>query len=272
VAAARARAAGGSLWLRNDDLDAARCREEFAAAMIEDLRWLGLAWREPVVTQSGRIALYREALGRLRAAGAIYPCNRSRRDVAEAAGAPHEGLAGMAEVAGGAGGAGVAGGVGDEPVFPKAWRPAADAVAPELPVAGVAIETNWRFRVPDGEELFFNDSALGPMRAVAGRDFGDFIVWRRDNVPGYQLACAVDDAALGITEVVRGADLVMSTFRQLLVLRALGAAAPGYFHCPLMNDEQGRRLAKRHDALALRTLRARGMTPAEIVRGFAGVV
>jgi glutamyl-tRNA synthetase len=99
---------------------------------------------------------------------------------------------------------------------------------------------------------------------VAGVDFGDFLVWRRDNVPSYQLACAVDDAAMAITEVVRGADLLKSTARQLLLLRALGFASPNYYHCTLVADHNGQRLAKRHDALALRTLRARGLTPMNI--------
>ena len=119
--------------------------------------------------------------------------------------------------------------------------------------------------MPDGEELAFDDGRLGPQRAVAGRDFGDFPVWRKDDCPSYQLACAVDDAAMGITEVVRGEDLVRSTFRQLLIYRALGLAPPAFFHCPLMADESGRRLAKRHDSLSLRALRARGEAPASIL-------
>jgi glutamyl/glutaminyl-tRNA synthetase len=99
---------------------------------------------------------------------------------------------------------------------------------------------------------------------VAGVDFGDFLVWRRDNVPSYQLACAVDDAAMAITEVVRGADLLKSTARQLLLLKALGFNAPSYYHCTLVADHHGQRLAKRYDALALRALRARGLTPMNI--------
>lgn len=253
IATERARAAGGALFLRNDDLDRARCRAEFVAAMIEDMRWLGLQWREPMISQSERIALYREALARLHEAGLIYPCSRSRRDVAEAAGAPHEG--GDQQ--------------NDEPVFPREWRPEAGAPLPPLPCADKPVTTNWRFRVPDDERVEFSDKALGAQCAVAGRDFGDFLVWRRDNMPSYQLACAVDDAALGVTEVVRGADLVKSTFRQILLLRALGASAPHYFHCPLMADASGQRLAKRHDALALRTLRAQGLTAETILGRFS---
>jgi glutamyl/glutaminyl-tRNA synthetase len=163
--------------------------------------------------------------------------------VIEAAGAPHEG------------------GPDDEPVYPPSFRP--DPGAP-LPPLGDAISVNWRLRVPDGEPLRFDDGRLGPQHAVAGRDFGDFPVWRRDDCPSYQLACAVDDAGMGITEVVRGEDLVRSTFRQLLVYRALGLAAPRFHHCPLMTDEAGIRLAKRHDALSLRALRERGETPGSI--------
>jgi glutamyl-tRNA synthetase len=247
IASERARQAGGKLFLRNDDLDAIRFRLDFVDAMLEDLRWLGLRWEEPVVAQSQHRALYRAALEKLHAAGLIFPCTRSRRDVVEAAGAPHEG------------------GEADEPVYPPAFRPPADAPLPPL---GETISVNWRFRVPDGERLTFDDRCLGPQSAVAGRDFGDFLVWRKDDVPSYQLACVVDDADLGITEVVRGADLVRSTFRQILLYRALGQPVPDLYHCPLMLDEKGVRLAKRHDALSLRALRERGVTPAEIIRGF----
>ena len=248
VAAERARAAGGTLLLRNDDLDAIRFRLDFVAAMLEDLHWLGFAWEEPVIAQSARLPRYRAALERLHAAQMIYPCTRSRRDVLDALGAPHEG------------------GADDEPVYPPQFRPPAGAPLPPL---GEKISVNWRFRVPDGEEIAFTDGRFGPQRAVAGRDFGDFLVWRKDDLPSYQLACAVDDAGMAITEVVRGADLIKSTFRQLLLIRALEHTAPAYCHCPLMLDDRGERLAKRHDALALRTLRAQGITPESILRTFS---
>lgn len=248
IAAERARAAGGELLLRNDDLDALRFRLDFVAAMIEDLRWLGFTWREPVITQSSRMPRYRAALKQLHAAGLIFPCTRTRRDVLEAIGAPHEG------------------GADDEPVYPPQFRPPADVPLPPL---GEKTTVNWRFRVPDGEEIAFIDGRFGPQGAVAGRDFGDFLIWRKDDVPSYQLSCAVDDAELRITEVVRGADLIKSTFRQLLLIRALGHAAPAYYHAPLMLDDRGERLAKRHDSLSLRTLRAQGVTPAEIIAKFA---
>lgn len=243
AAAERARLAGGQLFFRNDDLDAVRFRLDFVAAMLEDLRWLGLTWEEPIINQSQRLPLYRAALARLHAAGLIFPCTHSRRDVIEAAGAPHEG------------------GENDEPIYPPQFRPPDGAPLPPL---GDRVTVNWRFRVPDGETLAFHDSHHGPQQAVVGRDFGDFLVWRKDDVPSYQLATVVDDIAMGITEAVRGADLIKSTFRQLLLFRALGAPAPAFHHCPLMLDDQGVRLAKRHDALSLRALRAQGATPESI--------
>jgi len=255
-AAERARAASGALVLRNDDLDAIRFRLNFVDAMLEDLRWLGLRWSEgPDIggpyapyNQSQRRTHYRHALEQLHAAGLIFPCTRSRRDVLDAIGAPHEGDA------------------DDEPIYPKEFRPPADNPLPPLEEK---ITVNWRFRVPDGESIVFDDARYGPQRSVAGRDFGDFLVWRKDDVPSYQLACAVDDAEMKITEVVRGADLIKSTFRQILLLRSLDYVAPQYFHCPLMTDGKGERLAKRHDALSLRFLREQGASPDQIISDFA---
>jgi len=255
IAAERTRAAGGVLVLRNDDLDAVRFRLDFVTAMLEDLRWLGLQWSEgPDIggkcapyNQSERGAYYRTALQQLHAAGLIFPCTRSRRDVLDAIGAPHEGAA------------------DDEPVYPKEFRPLGTA---PLPPPENPITTNWRFRVPDDQTISFSDTRCGVQRAVSGRDFGDFLVWRKDNVPSYQLACAVDDALMGITEVVRGADLIKSTFRQILILRALRHEEPQYHHCTLMTDEHGVRLAKRHDALSLRALREHGTSPASLIASF----
>src|SRR5260370_12501014 len=124
---------------------------------------------------------------------------------------------------------------------------------------------NWRFRVPEGEEIEFADLNLRRQRYVVGGGFGDFLVWRRDDVPAYQLAVVVDDAAMRITEVVRGADLLKSTARQLLLMRALGYATPDYFHCELVRDAAGVRLAKRHDALSIRYLRESRMTAVKIL-------
>jgi len=248
IAAQRARAAGGTLRLRNDDLDRARCRPEFVAAMVEDLRWLGLAWDGPMISQSERLPLYRAALQRLHDAGAIFPCTRSRRDVLAAAGAPHEGA-----------------GEDDEPLYPRAFRPAEGEALPPL---GDPVTVNWRFRVPDDEDVSFVDENLGRQTARTGQDFGDFLVWRKDDVPSYQLATVVDDALLGVTEVVRGADLVRSTFRQLLLFRALGWTPPTFFHAELVTDDRGVRLAKRHDALSLRALRESGRSPESVIASF----
>ena len=129
---------------------------------------------------------------------------------------------------------------------------------------------SWRFKVPDGETISFDDGYFGRQEFVAGRDFADFLLWRRDDIPAYQLAVVVDDAAMQITEVVRGADLLKSTARQLLLIRALGYPVPAYFHCPLLRDEKNVRLAKRHDALSLRKLREQGVKAEELRKRFSG--
>jgi glutamyl-tRNA synthetase len=253
----RARQQNGTLILRNDDLDGPRCKPEFVAAMYEDLRWFGFSWSEgPDVggphapyNQSERTPFYREALEQLRAAGVLYPCTCSRKDLAAAARAPH------AED-------------DDEPIYPGTCRPSgdtgqvtSDTKSPGNIPSPATRHPSLRFRVPDGEIISFTDENLGPQTFIAGKDFGDFVVWRPDDVPAYQLACVVDDAAMKITEVVRGADLLKSTARQLLLYRALNLAPPNFFHCSLLTDESGQRLAKRHAALSLRTLRAQNATP-----------
>ncbi len=246
---------GGTLLLRNEDLDRQRCKPEFVAAMFEDLRWFGFAWAEgPDIgglhapyTQSERMAHYRVAFEQLRAAGFLYPCTCSRQDVLRALQAPHQG--------------------DDEPVYPGTCRNSSElkgrtCLNSELKTPNSESSPSWRFRVPDGRAVQFRDGQLGPQSFEAGVDFGDFVVWRNDDLPAYQLAVVVDDAAMGITEVVRGSDLLASTARQLLLYEALGLAAPDFSHCPLMTDEHGVRLAKRHDALSLRMLRERGASPA----------
>jgi len=238
----RAREAGGTLLVRNEDLDSQRSKAEFVEAMVEDLAWLGIEWQAPMVSQSERLTVYREAFERLVAAGCVYPCSCSRKDLARMMHAPHEDA-------------------DDEPVYDGSCRPAGDA-----PMRGLVDRMNYRFRVPDGEAIRFADGNLGEREFTAGVDFGDFLVWRKDGLPSYQLACAVDDAAMRITEVVRGADLLKSTARQILLQRALGLPAVAYFHTRLLVDEQGVRLAKRHDALALRTSREQGLAPADVLR------
>ena len=274
VAFQRAGQNRGQLILRNEDLDSQRCRPEFVAAMLEDLRWLGLAWDEGPdcggrfgpYSQSERRGYYLAAWERLRDLGMIYPCTCSRKDVAQAASAPND--------------------FDDEPVYPGRCRPESKerSFAPpgrvedpaphkhgEAAVSTRAEPTgvNWRFRVPDGEDVCFDDLHLGPQRITAGRDFGDFIVWRRDGVPAYQLAVVVDDAAMRVTEVVRGADLLKSTARQILLFRALEFPRPAYYHCDLIRDEAGVRLAKRHHSLSIRKLRASGRSAEEVRAGVA---
>jgi glutamyl-tRNA synthetase len=254
VASERARSAGGLLWLRDEDLDPQRSRPEFATAMREDLRWLGITW-DGEMRQSERREAYRAAIRELLRTGRVYPCTCSRRDLAQATQAPHEDS-------------------DDEPVYTGRCRPTGASAAA---TAEFQPGTNYRFRVPDGEAVRFTDGHAGAQSFVAGcmaeADFGDFLVWRRDawrreGLPSYQLACAVDDAAMGITEVVRGRDLLKSTARQILLQRALGLATPVYFHCDLVRDATGTRLAKRHDALSLRALREAGWSPERVRQAF----
>lgn len=242
----RARAAGGALLLRIEDLDMARCREEFVAALEEDLRWAGLGWEGPVLRQSERLPVFVAAWRRLRAEGAIYPCQCSRKDVLNAIRAPHE--------------------EGGEAIYPGTCRGRTCDSENEAD----ALSMNWRFRVPDGESIRFFDGRLGEQAYRAGQDFGDFLVWRKDGFPSYELAVVVDDLATGITEVVRGEDLLMSTARQLLLYQALGAAAPDFYHCPLVRDAAGRRLAKRDKAMGLRELRERGLSVQDALREALG--
>jgi glutamyl-tRNA synthetase len=233
----RARTAGGHLILRIEDLDESRCKPEYVDAVFEDLRWLGIDWDGEVVFQSRRKSAYRTAWRRLLERGWIYPCPRSRKDLGTLA--PHA----------------------EEPVFPSAWRspvPRPDCYAgPE--------GTNWRFQVPDGVNVVFEDALKGRIQKTAGLDFGDFLVWNREGVPSYELAVVVDDHAMGITEVVRGEDLLTSTARQILLAQALGFNSPRWCHTPLVCDAHGRRLAKRSGSLSIRTLRSRGASPADVL-------
>ena len=204
------------------------------------MRWLGLSWQEGPYLQSERHPLYAQAWRQLAAAGAIYPCTCTRRDVELALGAPHEG--------------------DHEAVYPGTCRPAhPHPISLETPSAA-----NWRFRVPEGETVRFEDRAAGVQAFHSGSDFGDFVVWRKDHAPAYQLAVVVDDAAMRITEVVRGEDLLLATAQQLLLYRALGLPPPAFYHCPLVKDANGQRLAKRTGAHSLRSLRMAGVDPATL--------
>jgi glutamyl-queuosine tRNA(Asp) synthetase len=240
----RAQSAEGTLLLRIEDLDPHRSKPNFTEAILEDLTWLGISWQPPVLYQSQRRPLYREALDRLLITGQIYPCHCSRKDLVAMMHAPHEDT-------------------DDEPVYPGTCRTAREAHSHET---FFQPNINYRFRVPDGTETRFEDQTLGPQSFTAGEDFGDFLIWRKDGLPSYQLACVVDDAETQVTEVVRGRDLLKSTARQILLQRALNLPTPVYFHTRLLTDEYGIRLAKRHDGLAIRTLRQQRLTPAEVLQ------
>jgi glutamyl/glutaminyl-tRNA synthetase len=244
----RARERGGKLILRIEDLDRDRCKSEFAEALIEDLKWAGLSWEEgPDIggpfqnyRQSERLDHYRDAWRRLRESVTVFPCDCSRKDVRSAAQAPHS--------------------EGSELIYPGFCRDKTFDFADEE----AALAVNWRFRVPAWETIAFEDGKYGRQNFMAGRDFGDFLIWRKDGIPSYELAVVVDDIAMGITEVVRGEDLLMSTARQLLIYDALGVKPPAFYHCPLVRDEKGKRLAKRDGASSLRDLRRAGMEPSRI--------
>lgn len=270
-----ARTVNGRYVMRVEDLDAARVRPGLEARILDELRWLGLDWDEgPDVggpagpyRQSERLGAYAAALARLREAGLVYPCFCSRAEVAAAAGAPH--------------------GPSDEgPRYPGTCA----ALSPgEARRRSAARRPSWRLRAAPGA-VRFDDGLHGPRAVDVAAEVGDFVVARADGVPAYQLAVVVDDAAMGVTDVVRGDDLLASTGRQLLLYAALGLAAPRFAHVPLVVGEDGERLAKRHGALSLGELRARGadpravagllaelsglapagarVSPAELVRGF----
>lgn len=246
----RARQAGGRLCLRVEDLDRTRCRPEYVQSMLDDFAWLSLDWDEGPIFQHARRAKYLDAWKRLHDRGLLYPCERSRKELRDIASAPHT----------------------EEPLFPIAWRPPEGTGQRATSPTGC----NWRFRVPEGMEVEFVDGHHGPQRYIAGQDFGDFLIWRRDDVPAYELAVVVDDADQGITEVVRGEDLLLSTARQRLLFEALGFPCPETFHVPLVRDPEGRRLAKRDGALSLHAWREGGRSFADVLqqareRGFRGL-
>jgi glutamyl-tRNA synthetase len=238
-----ARSAPGELVMRVEDLDGPRVRPGIEERILAELRWLGLDWDEgPDVggprgpyRQSERSPAYAEALARLRAAGLAYPCFCSRAEIAAASQAPH--------------------GPGDDgPPYPGTCR--------GLPAAEVARRSDlrppaWRLRVEPGP-VELDDGVHGRRAFDVAREVGDFVVMRADGIAAYQLGVVVDDAAMGVTDVVRGDDLLPSTARQLLLYRALGLAPPRFAHVPLVVGGDGERLAKRHGALSLGELVARG--------------
>ena len=295
-AIAAERATGAGLVMRIEDLDGPRCREEFVAAALDDLRWLGLSWTEgPDIggphgpyRQSERTALYLDVWRRLEAAGVIYPSPHSRKDVEEAATAPHDTANSSPSDQSRTGfslsknPSRTGFSLSNEPdrlkpvllsepdrlkpvllsepdrlkpvllsesIFPTALRPGTWPRASEPgPVA-------WRFKVPDGRVIEFADARCGTVCRTAGVDFGDFVVWRRDALPAYELAVVADDHAMEIEEVVRGEDLLTSTASQILLYEALGWPPPAWYHTPLVCDAAGNRLAKRSGGQTIRDLR-----------------
>jgi glutamyl-tRNA synthetase len=236
--------------MRVEDLDGPRVRPGLEARILDELRWLGLDWDEgPDVggpagpyRQSERLAGHGRALDRLREAGLAYPCFCSRAEIAAASQAPH--------------------GPSDEgPRYPGTCAGLAPAEAARR---AAARRPAWRFRAPPGP-VRFDDGIHGPCEVDVAAQVGDFVVARADGVPSYQLAVVVDDAAMGIGEVVRGDDLLPSTGRQLLLYRALGLPPPRFAHVPLVVGEDGQRLAKRHGALSLGELRERGADARAVV-------
>lgn len=239
---------GGEWILRIEDLDTARCRPDYARQVEEDLRWLGLAWDEggsaggpdAPYFQSQRTALYEAALVRLRGMGLVYPCFCTRAQL-HAASAPHreDGLT----------------------VYPGTCRGLTPEDIARREAAGR--KGALRLRVPE-ETVTFTDGHLGEVTEYLPTDCGDFLLRRSDGLFAYQLAVVVDDAAMGVTEVVRGADLLSSTPRQLLLYELLGWEAPEFYHFPLLLSPDGRRLSKRDGDLGLGALRER-YTPEEII-------
>ncbi len=244
-----ARSRGGSLAMRIEDLDGPRVRSGLEARILDELGWLGLDWDEgPDVggahgpyRQSERGGRYAAALDRLRGEGLAYPCFCSRAEIAKASQAPH---------------------ASDEgPRYPGTCR----GLSPdEQAVRAARRPPAWRFRVPDGPVPFL-DRVHGECAFDVAATVGDFVVARADGVPAYQLAVVVDDAAMEVTDVLRGDDLLPSTSRQLLLYRALGLSGPRFAHVPLVVGADGERLAKRHGALSVGELRGRGIGAPAVV-------
>lgn len=240
----QARAAGGEVLLRIEDLDQARAAPGAAEAIVRDLEWLGLDWDNeltPEYVQSNRMGRYREALDELRRRGLVYECFCSRRELREIASAPH-----------GSGG----------PLYPGTCR---DLTAEERARRAAAKEPALRFRVEPGTVVEFLDLVAGPQREDLAESVGDFIIARADGVPSYQLAVVLDDLAMGVTHVLRGDDLLSSTGRQIQLFRTFGGEPPVYAHVPLILGPDGVRLAKRHGSVSLAELRAAGHDPRAVV-------
>lgn len=223
-----------------EDLDTPRVVTGARERIEDDLRWLGLDWDEQPVQQSARGSLYEQAVAKLSARGLVYPCDCSRAELARAASAPHG---------------------GEEAVYPGFCRDRDPARPMKRPPA-------LRVRVPD-EIVAYDDGAVGGVTQDLAREVGDFVLRRGDGVFAYQLAVVVDDAAMGVTDVVRGADLVGSTPRQIWLARALGLTPPAYTHVPLVIAPDGARLEKRTHGATVRSLREAGVAAPAIVGALA---
>ena len=244
---------GGTCLLRIEDLDAGRARPEFEAAIYEDLTWLGLRWPEPVVRQSERAAAYGAALDELRGLGLAYPCTCTRRDIAAALAAPQEGVAAPGVYPG------TCRGRTDAPEG-AAWR--LDLAAAVAHLGGV--EAVWRLGFRETGPEAAGEHAVDP--GLLARTQGDVVLGRKESGAAYHLAVVVDDAAQGVTHVVRGADLLPATPLHRLLQALLGLPVPVWHHHRLIRDEAGRRLAKRDAARSLAALRDEGVTAAEVRR------
>lgn len=250
-----ARAEGGRILLRHEDIDPARSRREWMDAIERDLLWLGLGWDEgpeegphAPYRQSLCFALYEKALEKLRARGLVYPCYCTRKELRTLAGAPH----------------GAADGLGDAgAAYPGTCR----HLTPEQRARKEAEGRRPALRLlcPDDDEECFTDLVLGPQRLSLKSCGGDFALRRSDGVWAYQLAVVADDMRMEVTQVVRGEDILLSTPRQLLLYRLLGGTPPAFAHIPLLYDEEGERLAKRHRSLSLAALREAGCRPEAVV-------
>ncbi len=251
------RAAGGVFVLRVEDLDGPRTVPGMAEAILDDLRWLGLDWDEgpdlggpyAPYAQSARSARYEAALAHLHAQDRLFPCRRSRKDLRALATAPHghEGL----------------------PPYPAALRPRRlDPGWFDALQNGTASDAALRFRVDD-RAVTFEDRVYGRLSEQVDRTVGDFVLKRRDGAYAYQLAVVVDDLLMGVSEVVRGEDLLASTARQIQLIEALGGARPAYAHVPLVVNAAGEKLSKRDEGLTLRALRASGVPP-DALAGYLG--
>ncbi|WP_455137061.1 tRNA glutamyl-Q(34) synthetase GluQRS [Thermophilibacter sp.] len=245
-----ARSAGGEMVLRIEDLDPRARSRERAEALIDDLAWLGLDWDLGPVFQSERGVRYDAALAHLADAGLTYPCFCTRAEL-HAASAPHAS--------------------DGTPVYPGTCR---DLSPDEVARRSATRPPATRLRVPDADDptgtIEFCDLAWGPRREVLARECGDFLVRRSDGVVAYQLAVVVDDAEMGVTQVVRGRDLLGSCARQIYLARLLGHEPPAFGHVPLLVAPDGRRLSKRERDLDLGALRERGVRPERVVGTLAG--